>query len=428
MVVDVIMPKMGESLTEGTILEWYKKPGETISQDETLLEIGTDKVDSEIPSPTAGTVVEILADVNAVIEVGVVIARIDTDGSTPVKSRPKEETKDIEKDEVSLSQQNSLPSSKRGNTKQKSNKGESIFTPVVLKIATQKNLSLSELDSIQGTGRNGRITKKDLHAYLGTRSPVPPTTIVKQELIKSAPTEIKSVPGKKEDIDHMRKLIAGHMRYSLDTSAHVHVMSEVDMTSIVDFVTENEKSFLEKEGLKLTYTPFIILATVQALKVFPEMNASLENGDTVIYHKQVNIGLVVSVDNGLMVPTLLQCDEKSLLGLCKDVNDIAVRTRSKKISPDELQGSTFTITNFGVFGAIIGTPIINQPNVGILGTGAIKKQPVVVEREYTESIAIRSIMMLTLGFDHRLIDGAGGARFIQEVKNNLETMKLGGLL
>ena len=428
MVVDVIMPKMGESLTEGTILEWYKKPGETISQDETLLEIGTDKVDSEIPSPTAGTVVEILADVNAVIEVGVVIARIDTDGSTPVKSRPKEETKDIEKDEVSLSQQNSLPSSKRGNTKQKSNKGESIFTPVVLKIATQKNLSLSELDSIQGTGRNGRITKKDLHAYLGTRSPVPPPTIVKQELIKSAPTEIKSVPGKKEDIDHMRKLIAGHMRYSLDTSAHVHVMSEVDMTSIVDFVTENEKSFLEKEGLKLTYTPFIILATVQALKVFPEMNASLENGDTVIYHKQVNIGLAVSVDNGLMVPTLLQCDEKSLLGLCKDVNDIAVRTRSKKISPDELQGSTFTITNFGVFGAIIGTPIINQPNVGILGTGAIKKQPVVVEREYTESIAIRSIMMLTLGFDHRLIDGAGGARFIQEVKNNLETMKLGGLL
>ena len=428
MVLDVIMPKMGESLTEGTILEWYKKPGETISQDETLLEIGTDKVDSEIPSPTAGTVVEILADVNAVIEVGVVIARIDTDGSTPVKSRPKEETKDIEKDEVSLSQQNSLPSSKRGNTKQKSNKGESIFTPVVLKIATQKNLSLSELDSIQGTGRNGRITKKDLHAYLGTRSPVPPTTIVKQELIKSAPTEIKSVPGKKEDIDHMRKLIAGHMRYSLDTSAHVHVMSEVDMTSIVDFVTENEKSFLEKEGLKLTYTPFIILATVQALKIFPEMNASLENGDTVIYHKQVNIGLAVSVDNGLMVPTLLQCDEKSLLGLCKDVNDIAVRTRSKKISPDELQGSTFTITNFGVFGAIIGTPIINQPNVGILGTGAIKKQPVVVEREYTESIAIRSIMMLTLGFDHRLIDGAGGARFIQEVKNNLETMKLGGLL
>ena len=428
MVVDVIMPKMGESLTEGTILEWYKKPGETISQDETLLEIGTDKVDSEIPSPTAGTVVEILADVNAVIEVGVVIARIDTDGSTPVKSRPKEETKDIEKDEVSLSQQNSLPSSKRGNTKQKSNKGESIITPVVLKIATQKNLSLSELDSIQGTGRNGRITKKDLHAYLGTRSPVPPTTIVKQELIKSAPTEIKSVPGKKEDIVHMRKLIAGHMRYSLDTSAHVHVMSEVDMTSIVDFVTENEKSFLEKEGLKLTYTQFIILATVQALKVFPEMNASLENGDTVIYHKQVNIGLAVSVDNGLMVPTLLQCDEKSLLGLCKDVNDIAVRTRRKKISPDELQGSTFTITNFGVFGAIIGTPIINQPNVGILGTGAIKKQPVVVEREYTESIAVRSIMMLTLGFDHRLIDGAGGARFIQEVKNNLETMKLGGLL
>ena len=428
MVVDVIMPKMGESITEGTILEWYKQPGETIGQDETLLEIGTDKVDSEIPSPTAGTVVEILADVNAVIEVGVVIARIDTDENTPVKSRPKEETKDIEEDEVSLSQQNSLPSSKRGNTKQKSNKGESIFTPVVLRIATQKNLSLSELDSIQGTGRNGRITKKDLHAYLGTRSPVPPTTTVKQELIKSAPTEIKSVPGKKEDIDHMRKLIADHMRYSLDTSAHVYVMSEVDMTSIVDFVTENEKSFLEKEGLNLTYTPFIILATVQALKVFPEMNASLENGDTVIYHKQVNIGLAVSVDNGLMVPTLLQCDEKSLLGLCKDVNDIAVRTRSKKISPDELQGSTFTITNFGVFGATIGTPIINQPNVGILGTGAIKKQPVVVEREYTESIAIRSIMMLTLGFDHRLIDGAGGARFIQEVKNNLETMKLGGLL
>ena len=426
MIVDVVMPKMGESITEGTILEWCKQAGETIDQDETLLEIGTDKVDSEIPSSAAGTVVEILAEVNDVIEVGVVIARIDTEGKAPVKSESKTKIKDSPKEEKSSVEPEAPAPPKPERPKQKSNEGKAIFTPVVLKVAAQENLPLSELDSIQGTGRNGRITKKDLQTYLETRSAAPPTA-AKQRKKPTSASAIKLIPGKKKNIEHMRKLIADHMRHSLDTSAHVYVMSEVDMTSIVDFVTEHEESFLKKEGLKLTYTPFIILATVQALKVFPEMNASLDN-DTVIYHKQVNIGLAVSVDNGLMVPTLVQCDEKSLLGLCRDVSDIAVRTRNKKISPDELQGSTFTITNFGVFGATIGTPIINQPNVGILGAGAIKKQPVVVEREHADSIAIRSMMMLSLGFDHRLIDGAGGAQFIQEVKNNLETMKLEGLL
>ena len=215
--------------------------------------------------------------------------------------------------------------------------------------------------------------------------------------------------------------------YSLDTSAHVYIMNEVDMTNIVQYVDEKEDTFFVEERFKLTYTPFIILATVNALKDMPEMNSSID-GDSIIYHNSINMGIAVSVDGGLMVPSIFKCDEKNLLGISRDLNEMVDRTRKKSISPDELQGSTFTISNFGVFDATIGTPIINQPNVGILGTGAIKKQPIVIERDNSDIIAIRSMMMLSLGFDHRLIDGAGGAIFIAKVKENLEKMDLRDLL
>ena len=305
------------------------------------------------------------------------------------------------------------------------NTNSAILTPAVMKIANQQGISLSELELIDGTGANGRITKKDLQNYINTNTD---SDLKPARKSVTKPVTIPSIQsGKKIKIDHMRKMISEHMRYSLDTSAHVYIMNEVDMTSIVEYVDEKEDTFFEEERFKLTYTPFIILATVNALKEMPEMNSSID-GDSIIYHNSINMGIAVSVDGGLMVPSIFNCDEKNLLGISRDLNALVDRTRKKGISPDELQGSTFTISNFGVFDATIGTPIINQPNVGILGTGAIKKQPIVIERDNSDIIAIRSMMMLSLGFDHRLIDGAGGAIFIAKVKENLEMMDLKDLL
>ncbi len=433
MVVDVVMPKMGESIMEGTILEWYKKVGDSIEKDETLLEIGTDKVDSEIPSPASGTISEILANPNDIVNVGKVIAKIDTNESGIQEDKiEKEEPKSAKDKEVTIpSKSLSSPNKETEKTqkniivKMSDNTSSAILTPAVMKIASRQGISLSELELIDGTGANGRVTKKDLQNYINTNtdSDFKPT---KKSVVK--PKSLPNVQGgKKIQIDHMRKMISEHMRYSLDTSAHVYIMNEVDMTNIVQYVDEKEDTFFEKERFKLTYTPFIILATVNALKEMPEMNSSID-GDSIIYHNSINMGIAVSVDSGLMVPSIFNCDEKNLLGISRDLNAIVDRTRKKSISPDELQGSTFTISNFGVFDATIGTPIINQPNVGILGTGAIKKQPIVIERDNSDIIAIRSMMMLSLGFDHRLIDGAGGAIFIAKVKENLELMDLKDLL
>lgn len=419
MIVDVVMPKMGESITEGTILEWRKSVGESIELDEILLEIGTDKVDSEIPSSAAGTVVEILAEPNDVKEVGEVIARIDTSGSgvpveTPSTPAEPEPTPEPTPEPVAT------PAPKVSQPARKPSGEKKFYTPVVMKIATEQGLPLGELETISGSGRGGRVTKKDVLAHIESRSAAPqptPTPVVASS----------AVAGRTEEMHHVRKLIADHMRESIETSAHVYVMTEVDMTPIVDFVKIKGDSFVAKEGFKLTYTPFIVDAVVKALQDFPEMNASV-SGTIVTYHKNVNVGMAVAIENGLMVPAMFNCEEKNFLGLCRAVNDVAKRTRSKQISADELTGSTFTITNFGVFGVTVGTPIINQPNVGILGVGAIKKQPVVVESPQGDAIAIRSMMMLSLGFDHRLIDGAGGAQFLERVRHYLETMDLNSLL
>ena len=427
MLLDVVMPKMGESITEGTILEWRKKVGDLVEKDELFLEIGTDKVDSEIPSLESGIIIEILALENDVVDVGTVIARIETDQSlVDISSPSKKPMKASEPEPINkpIKVEQAPSTTKKKVDSVESQNGKKFYTPVVLKIASQEGIPLNELEQISGSGRGGRVTKKDVLNYIENHNIIQ-TQVVEPALpFSPAPLANSSaLPGRTEEMHHMRKIIADHMKKSIETSAHVYVMTEVDMTSIVDFVNENENDFLSREGYKLTYTPFMVDAVVKALKDFPEMNSSLL-GTSVNYHKNINIGLAVAIENGLMVPTMFNCEEKNFLGLCRAVNDVANRTRNKQISTDELTGSTFTITNFGVFGVTIGTPIINQPNVGILGVGAIKKQAVVVESPQGDAIAIRSMMMLSLGFDHRLIDGAGGAKFIERIRHYLVTMDL----
>ena len=421
MIVDIIMPKMGESITEGTILEWRKKVGEAIKKDELFLEIGTDKVDSEIPSTDAGILIEICAEVNEIVEVGKVIARIETDenavGEINSPSSTKSETPKSES-KVEVKKSPTSPSVERPTILEKFS-GKKFFTPVVMKLAQSHNLSMDVLNQIPGSGRGGRVTKKDILNYLDKPS-------VAVEKSQNIPPVILDRGESTEEMGHMRKLIAEHMRKSLDTSTHVYLATEVNMTPIMDFMGIHSDRFFQQEQFKLTVTPFIIMACVQALKSFPEMNASLD-GTTIHYHKHLNIGMAVAIEKGLMVPTLQKCEEKNFLGLCRNVNDIAKRTRSKQISPDELQGSTFSITNFGVFNVTLGLPIINQPNVGILGIGTIRKRPVVIESESGDSIGIRSIMMLSLGFDHRLVDGAGGSQFIDKLRHALESFDLENL-
>jgi len=416
MIIEIVMPKMGESITEGTIIEWRKKPGEAIEKDEILLEIGTDKVDSEIPSSHKGIITELLAKPNDVIDVGKVIARIETEEKLGVQII--EETKDetIDNDEPLLE---TVETQKKVNFVEKKegiSGGKKFFTPVVLKIAKDEDISRSDLESMEGTGRDGRVTKKDILAFIGEKQKIKPVKETERVLMEDA-----------VEMDHMRKLISNHMRTSLDTSAHVYVITDVNMTEISNYLKQFEISFKEREGFKLTYTPFIISAVVKALHLFPDMNASID-GSSIIYHKHINIGIAVALDNGLMVPVISNCEELNFLGMCRKVYDVAIRTREKRLHPDELQGSTFSITNYGVFNVTMGTPIINQPNVGILGVGAVKKQPVVIESTTGDSIGIRNMMNLTLGFDHRLIDGAGGSKFIDTVKNNLETINLDQLL
>jgi 2-oxoglutarate dehydrogenase E2 component (dihydrolipoamide succinyltransferase) len=426
MVIDIIMPKMGESIVEGTIIEWRKSVGDSIEVDEILLEIGTDKVDSEIPSPNAGIITELLAEPNDVIDIGVVIARIETEGSASVKIQSKIEEEESPPPSTEVA---SIKPSQIESEKVISTSGEKkYYTPIVKSIARKEGVSQDELASISGSGNNNRVTKKDLLAYLEQRSSATapakeaPAAMEQPAVSVSAPV-ISPLADERIEMDKMRRSIAEHMRHSLDTSAHVHLMNEVDMTRIVNYVDENSSSFKMREGFPLTYTPFIVSACVRALQTFPDMNSSLD-GTSIIRKKNVNIGLAVAVDAGLMVPVIPQCEELNFLGLCRKVRDLAIRARNKQIRPDELSGSTFSISNFGMFNVTTGTPIINQPNVGILGVGTIKKKPVVIETKQGDTIGIRSMMFLSIGFDHRLVDGAGGAKFVETVQKNLENMDL----
>ena len=426
MVIDIVMPKMGESITEGTIIEWRKKIGDIVEMDEILLEIGTDKVDSEIPSPTAGTIVEILAKPNDIMDVGTVIAKVETDSDAALVQKSTQSLVSEQKTEE-LVEDKIVEVPKAISPKTKPQSGEKkFFTPVVNKIAIENNIEIDELMTILGTGKGGRVTKVDVLNYLKSRLTVPSAKQSDMAQPLAVPPAFSRLDETVE-MDNMRKLIAEHMRNSLDTSAHVYVMTEVDMSAIVNYVNKQEDTFYQREGYKLTYTPFIIRACVKALNGQPEMNASLEDS-SIVYHKNVNMGMAVAVNKGLMVPVLEKCEELNFLGLCRKVRDTALRTRNKQLNPDELQGSTFSISNFGVFNATMGTPIINQPNVGILGVGVVKKRPVVIETKEGDTIGIKSMMVLSLGFDHRLIDGAGGSQFVDTVRKNLENMNLETIL
>ena len=427
MIIDIVMPKMGESITEGTILEWRKKVGEFVEKDELFLEIGTDKVDSEIPCVESGTLVEILAEVNEVVDVGKTIAKIETKTTVEGKNKTLDSSskeKELEKvpqEKIQTPAEQIVPSNKNSAKVDLSENTANFLTRAVMKAAREKNISTNELSQIKGTGRKGRVTKKDILNYSKLN------TDAVLDLDKNTMENTSfAVATHTEEMDNMRKIIADHMKKSLDTAAHVHVVNEINMTQISNYIKNNDASFIETEGFNLTYTPFILDAVIKALKEFPEMNASINN-TAVTYHKNINLGIAVALDSGLIVPVMYNCEEKNFLGLCRSLNDIASRSRSKKINPDELSGSTFSISNFGVFDVTIGTPIINQPNVGILGVGAVKKRAVVVEHSSGDSIGIQSMMNLSLGFDHRLIDGSGGARFINAIKKYIESSNLENL-
>lgn len=438
--VDMNMPQMGESIAEGTILKWLKKPGDKIERDETILEISTDKVDSEIPAPVSGVLAEILVEEGKTVNVGTPIARIETDASAaggngkaasapaaPPASVPKEEPKPAAKPPASppASASASAPGAAAPGAVT-AHDGDRFYSPLVRAIAKEENVSAAELAAIPGTGASGRVTKSDLMAYLEQRQTPRPAAPVVAPAPAPATRAAAPAPAAVYDqgrvevvpMDNMRRRIAEHMVLSKQTSPHVYSVSTCDMTKIVHYRERVKNEFEKREGTKLTYTPFFIDAAVRALKDFPMINASIDGGN-IVFKKFINIGIAVALENGLIVPVIKSADALNMVGLARATNDIAYRARNKQLKPDEVQGGTFSITNMGSFGNLFGIPVINQPQVAILGIGAIKKTPVVVG----DGIAIRDIVYLSLSYDHRLIDGAYGGQFLQRVVEYLEAFE-----
>jgi 2-oxoglutarate dehydrogenase E2 component (dihydrolipoamide succinyltransferase) len=436
MIVDIVMPKMGESIMEGTILRWLKKPGDKIERDESLLEISTDKVDTEVPSPESGIITELLYKENDVVEVGKVLARMETEGDGEVKvssaeaPKPKEEIKKPEPIKPVAAAQAPTPAKITSSR---------FYSPLVMKIASEENVSASELDSIQGTGAEGRVTKKDILEYISNRTQQPAQKPAEPSYSASEkPVEIKKattvIPAMKVDyneeglsvmeFDNVRQRMAEHMVMSASVSPHVNSISLCDFSHVEKIRKGMQKDFEAQEGYKLTYMPFIAEAVIKALKDFPLVNAMIDNSSVpfkAVMHKKVNLGLAVAMENGgLIVPVIKDADTKNLTGLARSIKDLGERARIKKLTLDEIQSGTFTISNYGVFGNDIGTMIINQPQVAILGVGSIKKRAVVVDSEEGESIAIKPTAYLTLSFDHRLIDGALGGKFLMRVIHYIE--------
>lgn len=442
--VDLVMPKMGESIMEATILKWHKQPGDHVKMDETVLEIATDKVDTEVPSTTEGILEEILYSVNDVVPVGSVIARIKTEVSETANKKVEtvanseyevEEEIEAVPGNVSMNyrpQTTNLPTGQAGHKPPTSNNNGRFYSPLVLNIAASEGISMSELENIAGTGNEGRVTKKDILQYVsqrksGTRSRVQHAVSSNQATyetpqLRTQTTELAPYTGNVEiiEMDRMRKLIAEHMVRSKHTSAHVTSFSEADVTNIVMWREKNKKEFEKREGAKITFTPLFIEAVIRCIKKFPLINSSVE-GDKIIIKKDINIGMATALPNGnLIVPIIKNADQLNLVGLTKQVNSLADNARNGRLRPDDTQGGTFTLTNVGTFGSLMGTPIINQPQVAILAVGAIKKRPVVVETPHGDSIAIRHMMYLSLSYDHRIIDGSLGATFLTSVANELE--------
>ncbi|MCM5528071.1 dihydrolipoamide acetyltransferase family protein [Parasegetibacter sp. NRK P23] len=424
--VDLVMPKMGESIMEATILKWHKNPGDYVKMDETLLEIATDKVDSEVPSTAEGTLEEVLFQVNDVVSVGTVIARIRTGQEATSASAAPAPTPTPESNEVPATENTAVVQEERPVT----NGGARFYSPLVLNIAGSEGVSLSELENIPGSGNDGRVTKKDILQYVADKkagnvsAPKSMEIMVKQEEPRRTPETSAPVSysGNVEiiEMDRMRKMISKHMIESTQTSAHVTSFSEADVTNMVLWRERVKKDFEKREGEKITFTPLFVEAVVRCIKKFPWLNSSVE-GDKIIVKKDINIGMAAALPNGnLIVPVIKGADQLNLVGLTKQVNQLANAARNNKLKPDDTAGGTFTLTNVGTFGSIMGTPIINQPQVAILAVGAIKKRPVVIETEQGDSIAIRHMMYLSLSYDHRIIDGGLGSTFLNAVTKELE--------
>jgi 2-oxoglutarate dehydrogenase E2 component (dihydrolipoamide succinyltransferase) len=449
--VEVVMPQMGESIAEGTIVKWHKKVGDRVKKDETLLEISTDKVDSEIPSPSAGVLVEILVPEQQTVAVRTVIAMLDTEGAAAAAPAPPPPAAvpaapappPPAAHAPAPAPPAAAPVPPRAPAPAAPPAAGRFYSPLVLNIARAEGIGMAELETIAGTGEGGRLSKKDLLAYVDARkkgtlpaprpaAPAPEAPPAHAPAAAPAARPAPSISAKPVEVPELRakypapgheilqmsnvlQKMAEHMVRSVQTSPHVAAVHEIDMTNVVKSRAANAAEFERREGFKLTFTPYIVEAVVLALQKYPLVNSSIE-GDKIIRKNFINLGIAVAADNGLIVPVIKAAEEKNFLGLARAVNDLAGRTRAKKLTPDDIQGGTFTISNYGVFGTTFGTPIINQPQVAILGTGAIKKRVAVVD----DMIAIRSIAFFTLSFDHRIVDGALGGMFLEAVREHLE--------
>src|SRR5215831_15920046 len=418
MPTDIIMPQMGESIVEGTITKWLKKPGDKVQRDEPLFEISTDKVDAEIPAPASGILQEIKVSEGTTVGVNTIVGTIAVDGesaATPTKPAKAAPAAPAPKEEKKTSP--TPPPTPAAPPQDEEEEARS--SPLVRKIAREHGVSLSQ---VTGTGLGGRITKQDIMQFIegqGSTQPAPaPASAAAPAPRPAAPAPY---PGDLVPMSNMRKLIAKHMIESRRTSAHVHCMYEVDFTRIVNLRNKLKSGFEQRHGARLTFMPFFVRAAVMALQQWPIINASIE-GENIRHHRYINVGIAVALDWGLIVPVLKNAGDLNFLGLQRGITDLVERARNKRLKPEDVEGSTFTVTNPGQFGAVFGLPIINQPNSAIMGVGGIMKQPMVVtDKEGTDSIAIRSVVHLTLGYDHRLIDGAVADQFMAQVKKNLET-------
>ncbi|MFM7682893.1 MAG: dihydrolipoamide acetyltransferase family protein [Bacteroidota bacterium] len=442
--IEIRLPKMGESVTEATITNWLKNIGDSVSIDEPLVEVATDKVDNELPSEAAGTLVKILFEKDQVAKVGDVIALLSADGSTVTRESLPESKKEETVAPVKTKAVVELKASSSTEAISKNGSNGKFFSPLVRSIAQKENVSKSELDSIQGTGQEGRVTKNDLISYLANRvNSAQRVEVISDNKLALAPkadspqivgggflSNIKEpivVPNPGDEIiemDRMRKLIADHMVMSVHVSPHVTSYVEADVTKIVNWRNKVKKKFLEREGENITFTPILIEAIVKAIKDFPMVNVSV-SGNNIIKRKDINIGMATALPSGnLIVPVIKNADRMNLTGLTKAVNELANNARNNKLKPEDIQGGTYTVTNVGSFGNVMGTPIINQPQVAILALGAIRKVPAVIETPEGDFIGIRHKMFLSHSYDHRVVDGALGGQFVRRVADYLEDFDL----
>ncbi|MDP2413619.1 dihydrolipoamide acetyltransferase family protein [Daejeonella sp.] len=436
---ELVLPKMGESVAEATIIKWVKQPGDQIDIDESVLEIATDKVDSEVPSPVSGKLLKIFFKEDDIVQVGAVIATIETEAIAKQAENPPSEqvfTPVLPLEVEEYVQRDGIPDLAAANQEESikpvdfSNSSR-FYSPLVKSMAAEEGISTADLDKIIGTGSEGRVTKKDIIDFINSGKTVQ-TEVASKELPLSVPspepvqerkTPSVSVSGGDEiiEMDRMRKLIADHMVMSKQTSAHVTSFVEADVTNLVQWRDRIKNSFEKREGEKITFTPIFIEAVAKAIKDLPMINISV-SGTQIIKKRDINIGMAAALPSGnLIVPVIKNADQLNLYGLTKAVNDLASRARLSKLKPDETQGGTFTMTNLGTFGNIMGTPIINQPQVAVLAVGAIKKKPAVIETEFGDVIAIRHMMFLSLSYDHRVVDGSLGGSFVRRVADYLES-------